>query len=68
MSWHTLPPTIRTIAEQELTDRQLTVLKLSLGGMSTHSIALALGITEPTARKHLERAHTKLAPHLKDVA
>ena len=65
MSWNTLDPTIRAIAERELTPRQLAVLKLWLAGHSTRRIGRALDIAEATARGHLDRALQKMRPHLR---
>jgi DNA-binding CsgD family transcriptional regulator len=70
MSWQRLPTQIKQIAQTELSARQLRVLQDTLNGHSTLTIARSLGIAEPTARMHLERALAKMAPHLqgKDAA
>lgn len=68
MSWDTLTPTVRTIAETTLTQRQLEVLKLHLGirdirPMGYRRIALVLGISVATVREHLDAAERKLLAH-----
>lgn len=60
MSWQTVSPQYRTLAEQHLTPRQLQVLKLRLNGHSWRTIALHLGIHEATARGHHEAALDRL--------
>lgn len=64
MSWAGLPPNLRTIAERDLTRKQLDVLKLTLAGWGTRRIANYLGVAEPTARAHRDAAYRKLAPYL----
>lgn len=64
MSWNTLPPHIRTLATELLTNRQLEVLQHTLNGHSTRTIARHLGLAEPTVRMHLQRALDKMAPHI----
>lgn len=68
MSWNTLDPTIRQLAERELTRKQLDVLKLHLAGCGTRRIATMLSISEPTAREHLRLAKLRLAQALEDAA
>lgn len=71
MSYATLSPEIRAIAERELTSRQLDVLKLWLAGAGTARIALMLDVSEATARGHLRRAKQIMGIHLRrteDVA
>lgn len=53
MSWNTLDPAIREIAERELTPRQLDVLILHLAGCSQRTIATMLGMRRTTVRDHL---------------
>lgn len=68
MSYRTLPPDTRKIAEGLLTRKQLDVLKLWMGGAGTTRISLMLDISEPTARAHLRRALQKLKPYMEDAA
>ncbi len=68
MSWQTLSPEIRVIAERELTRKQLDVLKLWIAGAGTARIAVMLGISESTARGHKTRALQKLKPWMEDAA
>lgn len=60
MTWQTVNPQYRHLAEQILTPRQLQVLKLRLNGNSWRTIALALGIHEATARGHHHAALDRL--------
>ena len=68
MSWNTLDPAIRTIAEQHLTTKQLRVLQLRLNGHSFRTIGRSLGISEATVRGHHERALDLLAQHINTEA
>ena len=68
MSFQSLSPEIKELAERELTRKQLDVFKLWLAGAGTTRIALMLDIAEPTARGHLTRAKQKLKPYLEDAA
>lgn len=61
MSWNTLDPTIKAIAQQALTRRQLDVWKLHLAGLGQRRIADMLQITRSTVRSHLHDAHQTLA-------
>jgi DNA-binding NarL/FixJ family response regulator len=63
MSWHTLPPTIRTIAEQHLTPKQVTILRLQLNGLNTRAIARQLNISRSTVDEHIDAAHRNLYRH-----
>jgi RNA polymerase sigma factor (sigma-70 family) len=44
----------------ELTDRQRRIYELKEGGMSWRDIARQFGISRETARRHYERAVTKI--------
>ena len=57
----TITPTIKHLAEQALTRKQLDVLKLHLAGCGTRRIATMLDISEPVAREHLRIAKLRLA-------
>lgn len=52
------------IKAANLTERQTTILNLWLNNHSLRRIALALGISEATARGHLDAALRKLKPHM----
>lgn len=56
MSWNTLDPTIRQIAEAHCTDKELTALKLWHNGAGYRRIGLILGISMSTARGRVHRA------------
>lgn len=62
--WDDLPRERQELAEGLLSERQLYVLKARMDGHHMSTIARALGITEPTARIHFERALVKMAPHI----
>ena len=61
MSWLRLTDEERSLAEQELSPRQLEIVKLHLAGRSMRQIALALGISPSTVTSHLWRAKQKLS-------
>ena len=61
MSWLRLTGEERSLAEQELSPRQLEIVKLHLAGRSMRQIALALGIAPSTVTSHLWRAKQKLS-------
>lgn len=63
MTWDTINPRYRQLAQQHLTPRQLQVLKLRLAGHSFRTIGRSLGISEATVRGHHERALDILARH-----
>lgn len=60
MSWSTLEPRIREIAEQVLTDRQLEMWKLELDGRGTRFIGLRLDLPRTTVRDRLTAIHRSL--------
>lgn len=64
MSWNTVDPAHRELAEKLLTRRQFRVLQLRLDERTWDQIGYALGITEATARGHFEAALRKLKPHI----
>lgn len=64
MSWSTLDPKLRSIAETELTPLQLDVLKLFLAGCGHKRISIMLGISHQAARNARRRAFEKLEPYL----
>lgn len=51
---------VRELAAQVLPPRQLQAWRLHAGGCPTTRIAQILGISERTARTHLERATSRL--------
>ena len=63
MSWASLDSRIRTIAQNELTEKQLDVFKLYVAGCGHKRIAMMLFIGIPTARTHLDAANHTLAKH-----
>lgn len=68
MSWNSLPPEARAIAERELSPRQLDVFKLWMAGCGYKRIGVMLDISPSTARDHLARALQKLRPHMQRAA
>lgn len=68
MSWNTISPHYRQLAEQHLTAKQLRVLQLRLNGHSFRTIGRSLGISEATVRGHHERALDILAQHINTEA
>jgi DNA-binding CsgD family transcriptional regulator len=60
VSYATIPPEMRQVAERILTRKQLDVFKLSCAGAGSARIAIMLDIAESTARSHLRRAHQKI--------
>lgn len=62
--WNDLPPERQQLIEQVLSKRQVEVLSATMDGHSTLVIARSLKLAEPTVRMHLERALSKMAPHL----
>jgi DNA-binding CsgD family transcriptional regulator len=60
VSWSTLPPDIRDVAERELSPRQLEVLRLHSADWSIRRIARALDIAPSTVQGHLQRARQKI--------
>lgn len=63
MTWATLDPRIRTIAETVLSDRRLTIYKLHANGMSERHIALHARISRRAVRDHLAEADIKILAH-----
>lgn len=63
MTWHTLPPNIRTIAEHHLTQAQLDAWKLDLNGYGTRRIAIELNISRAAAIDRLTSAYRNLRAH-----
>ena len=63
MSWSTLPPHIRDIAERELTKPQLEAWKLELAGLSQRRIAYALTISRGAVKDRIENAYLTLRKH-----
>jgi DNA-binding CsgD family transcriptional regulator len=60
MSYATLPSDVREAAERVLTRKQLDVFKLWCSGYGTARIATMFDISEPVARRHLDRARQKI--------
>jgi DNA-directed RNA polymerase specialized sigma24 family protein len=68
MSWSTLPPPFRTIAERELTARQLEALVLWEDGLGYTRIAAKLGISVSAARDRIHRALRNIETALEKAA
>lgn len=64
MSWASLPPEVRAVAEEHLTEKQLEAWKLELAyaaqGGGVRKIAMHLGVARTTASDRLEAAHRNL--------
>lgn len=56
MSWNTLPPDVRDLAETVLTEKQLVALRLWNNGAGYRRIGIILGISMSTARGRVTRA------------
>lgn len=56
MSWASLDPEVREVAERVLTDKQLTALKLWENGAGYRRIGLILNVAMSTARGRVVRA------------
>jgi DNA-binding CsgD family transcriptional regulator len=63
VSYSSLPPNTRAIAEEILTRKQLDVFKLWANGYGAVRISLILGVSEATVRGHLRRSLQKLKPY-----
>lgn len=61
MSWSTLPPEVRAIAEEVCTPKELEALKLWDGGAGYRRVGLMLGVDKSTARDRVQRALQKIA-------
>ncbi len=61
MSWSTLPPAVRQIAEEVCTPKQLEALKLWDGNAGYGRIALMLGVDKSTVRDRVKRGLQKIA-------
>lgn len=66
MSYATLDPKIRTIAERELTAKQLAVVQARVNGHPWQRIALNMDLDEATVRGHWNRALRRLKSHLNE--
>lgn len=56
MSWSDVPPEVRDLAEEVLTDKQLLALKLWNNGAGYRRIGIILGVSMSTARGRVTRA------------
>lgn len=61
LSWSTLPPEVRKIAEEVCSPGQLAALKLWGAGAGYARIGLMLGISKSTAQDRVKRARQKIA-------
>jgi DNA-binding CsgD family transcriptional regulator len=62
-------PTLRSgLSAHGLTDREVEIISWITTGRSNQRIADALGISEGTVKKHLERAYRKLGVHTRSDA
>ncbi|MDQ3672699.1 MAG: hypothetical protein M3364_09745 [Actinomycetota bacterium] len=61
MSWATLPPEVRALAERVCTEKELAALKLWDAGAGYRRVGLMLDISTSTARDRVQRALGKLA-------
>lgn len=60
LTWASLPPGVRQVAERELTSKQLEAWKLHLAGWGMIKIARHLGVTKGAISDRLHNAETKL--------
>ena len=63
MTWNTLDPRIKTIAEETLTTKQLVAYKLHTNGMTERQIAIHLRISRRAVRDRLSEADVKILAH-----
>ena len=69
MSWNTISPHYRDLAQQHLSEKQLRVLELRTNGHSWTQIAADLRVGESTVRGHHRAAIHKMRTLLrKDTA
>lgn len=61
MSWATLPPAVRELAERVLTVKQLEAVKLWDAGAGYRRVGLMLRISTSSARDRVQRAVARLA-------
>lgn len=61
MSWDTLSPELRELAERVCTSKELEALKLKSAGYGRRRIAIVIGISETAVRDRLRSAERKLA-------
>ena len=55
MSWSTLPPAVRALAEEVCTPAQLEALKLWDAGAGYTRVGMLLGISKESARDRVQR-------------
>jgi DNA-binding CsgD family transcriptional regulator len=63
VSWDTLEPAVRAIAERELTAKQLEVFRRECDNWGTMRIARYFSLTRSSVKDRLHNAHTKLEHH-----
>jgi DNA-binding CsgD family transcriptional regulator len=63
MSWHTLDPAVRQIAEQVLTAKQLLAYRLHANGMTEREIAIHCQVSRRAIRDRLAEADVKINAH-----
>lgn len=63
MTWNTLDPAIRQIAETVLTARQLTAYRMSINGASERTIAIHCKVSRRAIRDRLAEADIKIHAH-----
>lgn len=66
--YHELPDDVRQVAENVLTRKQLTVFQLWCNGLGSGRIAIMLDISEPVARRTLERSRQKIRIEIERTA
>jgi DNA-binding CsgD family transcriptional regulator len=60
VSWNALPATVRDVAADVLSQRQLEAWKLELAGNSIRAIAVIQSVSRTTARDRLRDARRRL--------
>lgn len=65
MSWNTLDPLIRQVAENECTEKELHALRLWHNGHGYQTIARGLGISVSSARGRIHRGLDRIEIALK---
>jgi DNA-binding CsgD family transcriptional regulator len=66
VSWSTLSPEMRELAERVCTPKELEALKLKASGYGRRRIAIVIGISETAVRDRLRSGERKLAAALED--
>lgn len=67
MSWSTLPPDLRELAERVCTGKEVDALKLKAAGYGRRRIAVILGIGETSVRDRIRGGERKILVALEQL-